>query len=131
MDATVLKIINERSLASVMSRTKWKRFADAVASLSPDVSVKFLDDEMPTGFSRLDWEWVRFGETSHIEWMEIDPIKRIYQGKLIANKEIDLSSDLAIIFKTSNTPFSREKEIFKIWGYITPNSSPNFESHTG
>lgn len=111
-----------------MSRTKWKRLADAVASLNPNVSVKFLDDEMPTGFSCLDWEWVKFGETSHIEWMEIDPIQRIYQGKLIANKEIDLSSDLAIIFGASNTPFSRENGGFKVWGYITPNNSPNFES---
>ena len=126
MDAAILKLINDKSLASVMSNTKWKRLAESIASLNPEVRVKYLNDEKPSGFSHLDWEWVKFGETAFIEWIEIDPIRRIFQGKLIANKEIDLSSDLEIIFRTANTPFSREGHLFKVWGYITPSNQPNF-----
>jgi hypothetical protein len=112
MNEQNLKFIADNQLASFMNKTKWCELANAFTSnekFEPEVRLKYLRDKdaMP-GFSLLDWEWVRSGESSCIEWMDIDPIKRVRQGRLIKDKEYDFSSFVESTLKELNIGYSIE-----------------------
>lgn len=130
MEEKYLKFINENQLVSVMNKTKWSELADAMTSgidFEPIVRLKYLldADAMP-GFSLLDWEWVRDGNTRCIEWMDIDPIKREHTGQLIPDKETDFSAFVIEKLKENNIPYSIENCIYRVWGYTYPGKQPNF-----
>lgn len=87
-----LKFINDNQLASFMNKARWRELADRFTSndgFEPKFRFKYLRQENMTGFTLLDWEWVRSGESSCIEWMDIDPIKRVRQEQLVKDKEYD------------------------------------------
>ncbi|MDF9795358.1 hypothetical protein OKW21_000621 [Catalinimonas alkaloidigena] len=117
------KLIFSRQLVSVMNRTKWKELADEMTSnqdFNPKVRIKYLEDELPLGFSHLDWEWVKFGDSRVIEWMEIDSVKREYVGRLIDDKEKDYSEWIRKRLKANSIPFDESDGIFRILGYLSP-----------
>lgn len=92
MNEQDLKFINDHQLASFMNKTRWRELADRFTSdddLEPRVRLKYLGQESMTGFTLLDWEWVKSGESSCIEWMDIDPIKKVRIGQLVKDKEFD------------------------------------------
>ena len=93
MNKKELDFINKNQLVSFMNKTKWRQLAVALTSnknFKPKIKLQYLDDNIKTAFSFLDWEWIIYGETACIRTMEIDPIKRIYQGHLINdNKTCD------------------------------------------
>lgn len=113
-----------------MNKTKWRELAVAMNSneeFEPQVRLKYLRDKEPMpGFSLLDWEWVIKGESSCIEWMIIDPIKRERRGKLVSDLETGFREFVEYQLKKYNIPYSIEDEKFKVWGYIWPNEQPNF-----
>ncbi len=112
--------------ASVMNKTKWRELAALMTSnpeFSPLVRVRhLLDETQVTGFAHLDWEWMKFGETNWIEWMEIDPIRRDYVGRLVDDKEVDFTEWVRVVLLSKSIPFEEEDGIFKIRGYIRPNA---------
>jgi hypothetical protein len=117
--------IQANQLASAMNKTKWRKLAAAMTSnpdFEPEVRVRhLLDKEEPGGFTFLDWEWVKYGETRGIEWMELHPIRRDYVGRLVADKQTDFTQWLRAALLGQSIPFEEADGIFKIRGYIRPN----------
>lgn len=111
-----------------MNSTKWRELANALQKIKttgPKVRIKYLLDKDPSsGFSHLDWEWVKRGDTSIIEWLEIDPIHRTFQGMLLPDKEDDLTNPIKTTLKLVGVPFSIEGQLFKVWGHIKADSQP-------
>lgn len=128
MDEQNLKFITDNQLASFMNKTKWWELAEAFTSneeFEPQVRLKYLrDTEAMPGFSLLDWEWVRSGKSSCIEWMDIDPIKRVRQGQLVKDKECDFSDFVESTLKELNISYSIEDDKYRVWGYAK--TQPNF-----
>lgn len=122
----IAEYINSNQLASAMNKTKWQKLAAAMTSNSdfePQVRVKhLLDKEEPAGFTFLDWEWVKYGETKWIDWMELDPIRRDYVGRLVDDKQTDFTGWLRASLMGQSIPFEEFDGIFKIRGYIRPNA---------
>ena len=111
-----------------MNNTKWIRFASAICSeakYEPFVRIKDLLTEESSGFSLMDWTFSEFNP-ARLEWVDIDPIKREHLGKLIPDKETDISDYVKKALIQSNTPYSIEGKYFRIWGYHEPTKSPKF-----
>ncbi|WP_444894538.1 DUF6678 family protein [Microbulbifer sp. TRSA001] len=128
MNEETLKFIEERRLVSYMNKTKWRELANAITSNSdfePQVRLKYLRDlEAMPGFSLLDWEWVRYGQSNCIEWMDIDPFKRERRGNLLSDRITDFSGFIATVLKKYNIPYSFENGCYRVWGYA--NQQPVF-----
>jgi hypothetical protein len=127
MNKQNLKFINDNQLASFMNKTRWRELADELTSnddFEPKVRLKYLRQENMTGFTLLDWEWVRSGESSCIEWMDIDPIKRVRQGQLVKDKEYDFRMYVESTLKELHIKYTIEDEMYRVWGYS--NSQPDF-----
>lgn len=130
MDKRILEHVQREGMAPLMNSTKWRELAFALTSIKrvgPKVRVKYLLDEEPcSGFTHLDWEWVKHGETSILEWLEIDPVYKTFQGRLIPEKEEDLSEAIFAALKAVGVPFSMEGKLYKVWGYVRASSQPTF-----
>ena len=130
MNKDILNIINEKQLSSIMSNTKWRRLATVLTSndeFEPKVWLKYLQDKHPNkGYSLLDWEWVKHGESSCIEWMVIDPVKSQHRGQLVKPTLTDYSEYIESCLQKCSIPYSMEEQHYKVWGYIHPGTSPNF-----
>ena len=128
MNEKTLKLISEKGLASYMNQTRWRALADELTSnkeLEPKVRLKYLHDSDPMpGFSYLDWEWVRHGESSSIEWMDIDPLKKESLGKLIPDKETDINGFIEACLKNAKVKYSIEDNKYRVWGYAA--TQPEF-----
>ena len=107
----IAKYIEANQLASAMNRTKWRNLAFAMVSnpaFIPQVREKhLLDKEEPTGFTFLDWEWVKYGETRGIDWLELSPIRRDYVGRLVADHQTDFSEWLRATLLSHSIPFEK------------------------
>lgn len=118
--------INSNQLASVMNKTKWRELAALMTSnpeFSPLVRTRhLLDKTQVTGFAYHDWECIKLGETNWIEWMEIDPIRRDYVGRLVDDKEVDFTEWVRAALLSKTIPFEEIDGVFKIRGYIRPNA---------
>ncbi|MFD2718384.1 DUF6678 family protein [Hymenobacter monticola] len=122
----VADYINANQLASAMNKTKWRKLATAMTSnpdFEPQVREKHLLDKVePAGFTFLDWEWVKSGETKWIDWMELSPIRKDYVGRLIDDKQTDFTEWLRAALIGQSIPFEEIDGIFKVRGYIWPNA---------
>jgi len=130
MNSQNLKFINENGLVSVMNNSRWNALVEAITSNSdfrPMARFKFLrDSSAEVNFSFADWECVCKGDSSCIEWIEIDPIKRERRGQLMQDKETDFSKYIGSQLSGSNIPYSIESGKFRVWGYFYPGSQPDF-----
>jgi hypothetical protein len=130
MDKSVRDVVARNGLASCMNATKWKELAIALQAIDgcgPRVRLKYVSDEhaLP-GFTHLEWEWLKSGDTSAIEWMEIDPIHRIHRGRLVPNAEKDNGNEIRSILKSIGVPFSIENTHLRVWGYVKSSAQPEF-----
>ncbi len=111
----------ENGSVSFMNNTRWRSLAEILSSqkeFEPMVRLKYLRDTEPMpGFSFLDWEWIKHGNPACIEWMDIDPIKRERQGKLIPDKETDLRKYIKASLNKAKIKYSIEDRKFRVWGY--------------
>ncbi len=108
-----------------MNKTKWRELAKLMTSnydFNPVVRIKYLLDNTLGGFSHLDWEWVKLGDSREIEWLEIDPIRRDYVGRLVTTKELDFTEWVRAALLSKTIPFDETDGILKIRGYIRPNA---------
>ncbi|MET4108496.1 DUF6678 family protein [Hymenobacter sp. UYP22] len=122
----IMEFIFANQLASVMNRTKWKELAQEMTyhpEFNPEVRIKYVNDEL-TGYSfyHLDWEWVKSGDVRVIEWMEIDSTRRTYVGRLVDKSTVDFSSWVRQALRKHSIPFDETEGIFRINGYLKPNS---------
>ena len=128
MDAKILTYISDNQLASFMNKTKWRELAEAFTSheeFEPKVRLKYrADGNLESGFALQDWEWIKFGGSSCIEWMDRDPIKRVRQGQLIKDKDYDFCDFVESTLESLNISYSKEGDKYKVWGYAK--TQPNF-----
>lgn len=116
MHRDIFNFINEHNFVSVMNNTKWNKLATAIesdAQKEPCVSVKFLYEAEPTGYSLMDWDLENHNCTL-FEWIDIDPIKRIRVGALVPDKEIDLNSHVLEMLNQNNIPYSMENGMYRV-----------------
>jgi hypothetical protein len=119
------EFIFAQQLVSVMNRTKWRELAHILTSneqFIPNVRVGYVNGYEATGFARLDWEWVKFGDSRVIKWLEIDPIKRENIGRLIEQKTTDFSEWVRISLLSHSIPFTEIDSLFRIDGYLQPSN---------
>ena len=122
----VTDYINTNQLASAMNKTKWRKLASAMTSnpdFEPQVRVKHLLDKVePSGFTFLDWEWVKNGETKWVDWIELSSVRKDYIGRLIDDKQTNFTEWLRAALIGQSIPFEEIDCIFKVRGYIWPNA---------
>lgn len=129
MNSEVLKYVNEHQLSSVMNKTKWCELEKALnesEDFIPYVRYKLIYDENPnTGFTAVWWyELLEIAET--IEWLEVDPFKREWLGRLVADRVTDFSDVVSAQLAQYSIPYSIENGMFRIWGYLRRDESPEF-----
>ncbi|MBC6991496.1 DUF6678 family protein [Hymenobacter sp. BT491] len=121
----ITEFLYTNQFSSVMNRTKWGELADAIRSnpdFYPSVRIKYLDEEVSgTRFAGLDWEWVKYGDSRVIEWMDIDSTKRTHIGRLVGDQITDFSTWVRASLQQHSIPFSEADGIFRINGYLKPN----------
>ncbi len=129
MNEDYLKTINKLQLTSVMNKTKWQKLANAIIELQdfdPLIKVKYLNDNHEYGYSCLNWEYVKQEDSKYIQWLNIDPVKKVYVGQLIPHKEIPFHERIVKILQDNNIPYSIEDGMYRVWGYLEPSQSPDF-----
>ncbi|ABD79692.1 DUF6678 family protein [Saccharophagus degradans] len=127
MNEETLQYLEANSLTSFMNKTKWNELANGLTSneqFEPVVSIKILREKEASGFSLLDWEWVKHGNSSCIEWIEIDPIKRESIGRLVKPRETDYSEFVLSVLLKFNIPYSVNGNNYLVRGYASANNQP-------
>lgn len=128
MDEDLLKIINTRQLVSVMNKTKWRELCEdfkAIQNLNIKVRYKLISTDQMFGFSPVWWHQL-LEDTPAIEWLEFDPIVTKYRGRLLSDEVTDRSSEILNILKKHSIKYSKEGSYFKVWGYISAVTNPEF-----
>ena len=123
MDRRILNYLQSEGFASLMNATKWREVATHLQRIEQGrlaVSVKYLLEEEASGYAQLDWEWVKLGDTSIIEWLDIDPVIRTVRGRLVPDKAEDFSDAVELALRTVGAPFSVEGRCLRIWGHVRP-----------
>ena len=128
MNETLVKIIDDRQLVSVMNKTKWRELCgefEEIHELGVSVRYKMITSDKLYGFSPVWWDQL-FRETVAVEWIDFDPKKRERRGQLVSDKETDISDVILGIFKNHNIPYSLENDCFRVWGYLNQDVHPVF-----
>ena len=111
-----------------MNSTKWKEFIDSVSKLedlNPKIRYQCITSDEIFGFSQVWWNEL-YEICAEIKWLEIDPVKKEFRGKLVSDKETDYSDLVSSLLSQANIPYSIEGRYFKVWGYIGKNDNPEF-----
>ena len=123
MNEKNFKTVKRLGLVSATSKAKWRELTRAVMSLKgfqPLACEKSIHEtEHKAVFGFYDWECLRLGSSSRIEWLDIDPIERIDRGRLVSKELIDHSEEICEIFEKYSIHYSVEGKIFRVWGYFT------------
>ncbi|MEJ6522473.1 hypothetical protein PQI64_22225 [Shewanella bicestrii] len=126
MKADTLAYLNQHQLTSVMSLTKWRQLELALhekPEFMPHVRYKLLEDEGPNpGFTPVWWDEL-LAICERIEWLEIDPLKREYRGRLLPEKTADFTDYIEAQLYKYRLPYSKEAQGLRIWGYLRPDAA--------
>lgn len=128
MHKNLLDIINRRQLVSVMNNTKWRELCQEFGerhSLNISVRYKLITSDQVLGFSPVWWDEL-FAESSAIEWLDFDPVVKEHRGRLIADKETDVSDEILAVFKKYGIKYTIQGSYFRVWGYLKPGVDPQF-----
>jgi len=69
---------------------------------------------------------VKYGDSSCIEWIEIDPVKSERIGRLVPDKKTDYSEFVVSVLLKNNIPYSINGPNYKVWGYANTSEQPEF-----
>lgn len=140
--AEVRQFLEAEGYWSVMNDTRWTAFAKFKQYLKYDLRlqvgmrVKFLGEQhSPISWGNFSVEihetiggYVEGGFPPvvffEIEWIEINPIGAWCFQRDAWVQDLDLTQDIASLLKSHKIPFSREGEVFRIWGYVPRGESP-------
>jgi hypothetical protein len=128
MNDAILKLINQKQLASAMNMTKWTELCgsfDRQDETSPNVRYKLLYSEQVFGFSKIWWNQL-LHECEAIEWIDFELILREHRGNLLPDRETDISEHIKGVLQAHNIPYSVEGKNFRVWGYISAKNNPVF-----
>lgn len=129
MDKRVLGYLRKERMASLMNATKWRELALRLETIGRGrlpIRVKCVLDASASGFACLDWEWVKNGDTSIIEWIEVDPVLRTPRGRLVPDSTEDLTDLIRCALMDVGVPYSEEGGFMRVWGHVRPDAQPVF-----
>ena len=123
---TVLRIVEERRMSSIMNDTKWEELRYAMMNempFQPPYTVKFLTDDAPCA-EETSWHEAYvyeglFNAALAIEWIKIRPVKKKSRGALIPPEWEDAHDELEKILDKYNIPYEEENGVYCICGYRT------------
>lgn len=127
----VKKMEIERKLSSLMNDTKWLELQKGIKNLpfAPAYNAKLiLWNEDEVNFGNFNEEPSYYGNWSNyweeglpifftIEWLEIRPKYKKYQGRLVPPKIIDETKELINLLNNLNIPFENKNGSIFIYGY--------------
>jgi hypothetical protein len=123
------RYIKREQLRSVMNDTKWSEAIEALDAI-PNFRISFraktLREEAPRPGHWEGFFPLHVPTREYIEWLEIDPIQRIYGGALVDDVLIDRADEVMQALRAVHVPFSREGTAIRIWGYTRPGANPEF-----
>ncbi|WHI50488.1 hypothetical protein P3339_18910 [Microbulbifer sp. MLAF003] len=128
MNEVLSKVIDQRQLVSVMNKTKWRELCSLFADqgdASPEVRYKLIYEDKILGFSKVWWDEL-FGDSVAIEWIDFDSYEHEFRGRLVSDKDTDISSGILEVLHKFNIPYSIEGKYYRVWGYINADSNPEF-----
>ena len=133
--AKINKLIQQKSLCSVMNNTKWKELKKGVSGLPflPPFVIKSVDEE-ESEYHQFDEDVYYSGDWGMhlddylggdiyatpfyaIEWIKIRPRILERQGRLIESKVIDETEEFIAILKKYNIPYDEQNGTYIIYGY--------------
>src|SRR5262245_56809146 len=117
MDAHTQKLrdlVERECVSSLMNDTKWMEAIALFKSLGVQCRIKLLTGQESTDWSTL---WASalapYVETSgltpvqvlEIEWMEVEPFRRIYRGHLLRDKTVDYTEEIEQRLRSFGVPY--------------------------
>jgi len=123
------RYIEREQLASVMSDTKWQRLFNVLEPIQGLLDFRRKDvrgcDDAPESWCSDFYHML--GGWSSIEWLDIRAVRTIPRGALVKPKTEDHTPLLIQAVRQAGVPFSRHEECIRIWGYVRPGVSPQWQ----
>ena len=123
------RYIAREGLVSMMNDTKWQRLFHALEPIQGWLSFRRKDvrenEGAPTSWCG-DFHYM-FAGWSNIEWLDIGARRRIRLGTLVEARIEDNTALLIQAVRQAGVPFSRHDECIRVWGYVRPGVSPQWE----
>ena len=123
------RCIERERLVSVMNDTKWRRLFEALQPIQGVLEFRRKEvgqDESQLG-SWCDDIYYMLAGWRHIEWLDISARRSFQRGVLLAPEINDQTSLLLQTVRDAGVPFSRQEHGVRIWGYLRPGATPNWD----
>lgn len=108
------KLLAMRGMVPVMNNTKWAKLINTMLH-SPEMVPQFkLRSVLASSDHVMDWdgEWYyHIHPVAEIEWIDLKALSCAWLESTLRQYSI---------------PYSIEAESFRVWGYVKPDSSPNW-----
>lgn len=125
MDNELQKQISKSGLTSCMNNTKWRELVSEITkdkNYNPSVNIKSVfDTESNRPFSPVWWEEVEHDGFDYIEWLEINPVKIEFIGRLVDPKKEDYSEFILAGLNKYFIPYEINNGIIRVYGYKATN----------
>lgn len=118
-DERLDRYILHEGLSSLINDTKWREARSIIEEIF-DSNLRFRTKEVrgaeppPSGWWQGDFEHHMPRTYKWIEWMEIDPVVRLYQQETAQ----DYTEAVTEAFRAKNIPFYRVGSVIRIQGYV-------------
>ena len=123
------RYIDRERLVSVMNDTKWQRLFNALQRIEGWLDFRRKDVRESEASSEM-WcsdFYMMFGGWTSIEWLDIRAVRVFRRGLLLKPQIDDKTERLIEAVKEVGVPFSRHENYIRIWGYLRPGVSPQWE----
>ncbi|SIT79350.1 DUF6678 family protein [Pontibacter indicus] len=112
--------LESQRLVPIMNQTKWRELIGAMCALpqlNPQVRIKYLQEDNPSGFAPIWWEQLEQTGLKNIEWLQIKAIQDISVGLLSPSLQTDYTDLIQEVLDRYSIPYTVEGDLFRITGY--------------
>ena len=125
MDEKLTKYIYKNGYSALLNNTKWKEIVTVLENIekyNPRVYIKYIYETEIGNKNKIShhsvwWSEVECEGFEYIEYLEINPIKEIYIGRLVESRKEDFSKIIQNGLDKYTIPYENDNGIFKIYGY--------------
>lgn len=122
MDKKLTKYIYENGYSSFLNNTKWKEIVNVLENIenyNPRIYLKYvLETEIEQKkYHPVWWSEIECEGFEYIEYLEINPTKETYIGRLVDKKKEDFTKIIQSGLDKYTIPYENDNGIFKIYGY--------------
>ena len=125
MNKKLTKYIYENGYSSLLNNTKWKEIVavlENIENYNPRVYIKYIleteiDNKSKISYHPVWWSEVECEGFEYIEYLEINPIKETYIGRLIEKRKEDFTRIIQRGLDKYTIPYENDSGIIKIYGY--------------